>query len=31
MIYQNDYFFERFDVLFGKKSSIVAGEEWMPR
>ena len=28
MIYQNDYFFERFDVLFGKKSSIVAGEEY---
>ena len=28
MIYQNDLFFERFDVLFGKKSSIVAGEEY---
>lgn len=28
MIYQNDYFFERFDVLFGKKSSIVAGKEY---
>ncbi len=28
MIYQNDHFFERFDVLFGKKSSIVAGEEY---
>lgn len=28
MIYQNDHFFERFDVLFGKKSSIVAGKEY---
>ena len=28
MIYYNDHFFERFDVLFGKKSSIVAGEEY---
>ena len=28
MIYDNDLFFERFDVLFGKKSSIVAGEEY---
>ena len=28
MIYDNDRFFERFDVLFGKKSSIVAGEEY---
>ena len=27
MIYQHDYFFERFDVLFGKKSRLVAGEE----
>ena len=28
MIYYNDRFFERFDVLFGKKSSIVAGVEY---
>ena len=28
MIYHNDHFFERFDVLFGKKNSIVAGEEY---
>lgn len=28
MIYRNDCFFERFDVLFGKKSCIVAGEEY---
>lgn len=28
MIYHNDHFFERFDVLFGQKSSIVAGEEY---
>ena len=28
MIYYNDHFFERFDVLFGKKSCIVAGEEY---
>ena len=28
MIYHNDHFFERFDVLFGKKSSIVAGQEY---
>ena len=28
MIYYNDHFSERFDVLFGKKSSIVAGEEY---
>jgi hypothetical protein len=28
MIYYNDHFFERFDVLFGKKSSIVAGKEY---
>lgn len=28
MIYHNDHFFERFDVLFGKKSSIVAKEEY---
>ena len=28
MIYYNDHFFERFDVLFGKKSSIVAGVEY---
>ena len=28
MIYQNDYFFERFDVLFGRKSCIVAGKEY---
>lgn len=28
MIYDNDRFFERFDVLFGKKNSIVAGEEY---
>ena len=28
MIYHNDHFFERFDVLFGKKTSIVAGQEY---
>lgn len=28
MIYRNDSLFERFNVLFGKKSSIVAGEEY---
>lgn len=28
MIYQNDYFFEKFDVLFGKKNCIVAGKEY---
>ena len=28
MIYYNDHFFEWFDVLFGKKSSIVAGVEY---
>ena len=28
MIYHNDHFFERFDVLFGKKNSIVAGVEY---
>ena len=27
-IYRNDSLFERFNVLFGKKSSIVAGEEY---
>ena len=30
MIYHNDRFFERFDVLFGKKSSIVAGKKYPP-
>ena len=28
MIYRNDSLFERFNVLFGKKSSIVAGKEY---
>ena len=28
MIYHNDHLFERFDVLFGKKNSIVAGQEY---
>ena len=28
MIYRNDSLFERFNVLFGKESSIVAGEEY---
>ena len=27
MIYHNDHLFERFDVLCGKKNSLVAGQE----